>query len=69
MFNNELKKHNGVKMKSRGRNERDMVGLRKNEKGVSLIALVITIIVVLILAAIAFNNSTSTMLHQKYQNH
>ena len=48
-------------MKSKGRNERDMVGLRKNEKGVSLIALVITIIVVLILAAIAFNNSTSTI--------
>ena len=38
-----------------------MKRLRKNEEGVSLIALVITIIVVLIMAAIAFNNSTSTI--------
>ena len=38
-----------------------MKGLMKKEEGVSLIALVITIIVVLILAAIAFNNSTSTI--------
>ena len=48
-------------MKSLRKNERNKVRLRKNEKGVSLIALVITIIVVLILAAIAFNNSTSTI--------
>ena len=40
---------------------KDMVGLRKNEKGVSLIALVITIVVVIILAAIAFNSSTNTI--------
>ena len=33
----------------------------KSEKGVSLIALVITIIVILIMAAIAFNSSTSTI--------
>ena len=43
-----------------------MVGLRKNEKGVSLIALVITIIVVIILAAIAFNSSTSTIGRANY---
>ena len=35
--------------------------LRNNERGVSLIALVITIIVIIILAAIAFNSSTSTI--------
>ncbi len=35
--------------------------LRKNERGISLIALVITIIVIIILAAIAFNSSTSTI--------
>ncbi len=33
----------------------------RNKKGVSLIALVITIIVVIIMASIAFNNSTSTI--------
>ena len=49
------------RMKKMKRNERDMVRIKKNEEGVSLIALVITIIVVLILAAIAFNNSTSTI--------
>ena len=38
-----------------------MVRIRRREEGVSLIALVITIIVVLILAAIAFNSSTSTI--------
>ena len=38
-----------------------MERLRKNEEGVSLIALVITIIVVIIMASIAFNNSTSTI--------
>ena len=43
-----------------------MVVLRKNEKGVSLIALVITIIVVIILAAIAFNSSTSTIGRANY---
>ena len=43
-----------------------MVGLRKNEKGVSLIALVITIIVVIVLAAIAFNSSTSTIGRANY---
>ena len=43
-----------------------MVGLRKNEKGVSLIALVITIIIVIILAAIAFNSSTSTIGRANY---
>ncbi len=43
-----------------------MVGLRKNKKGVSLIALVITIIVVIILAAIAFNSSTSTIGRANY---
>ena len=35
--------------------------LRKCERGISLIALVITIIVIIILAAIAFNSSTSTI--------
>ena len=35
--------------------------LRRNERGISLIALVITIIVIIILAAIAFNSSTSTI--------
>ena len=35
--------------------------LKKNERGISLIALVITIIVIIILAAIAFNSSTSTI--------
>ena len=35
--------------------------LRGNERGISLIALVITIIVIIILAAIAFNSSTSTI--------
>ncbi len=35
--------------------------LRNSERGVSLIALVITIIVIIILAAIAFNSSTSTI--------
>ena len=35
--------------------------LRCNERGISLIALVITIIVIIILAAIAFNSSTSTI--------
>ena len=49
------------KVKRLEKNERDKVGLKKSERGVSLIALVITIIVVLILAAIAFNNSTSTI--------
>ena len=43
-----------------------MVVLRKNKKGVSLIALVITIIVVIILAAIAFNSSTSTIGRANY---
>ena len=38
----------------------------KNQKGVSLIALVITIIVVIILAAIAFNSSTSTIEKANY---
>ena len=38
-----------------------MERLRKNDEGVSLIALVITIIVVIIMASIAFNNSTSTI--------
>ena len=38
-----------------------MVRIKRREEGVSLIALVITIIVVLILAAIAFNSSTSTI--------
>ena len=38
-----------------------MLSIRRREEGVSLIALVITIIVVLILAAIAFNSSTSTI--------
>ena len=35
--------------------------LRRNERGISIIALVITIIVIIILAAIAFNSSTSTI--------
>ena len=35
--------------------------VRKCERGISLIALVITIIVIIILAAIAFNSSTSTI--------
>ena len=35
--------------------------LRSNERGISLIALVITIIVIIILAAIAFNSSTGTI--------
>ena len=35
--------------------------LRRNGRGISLIALVITIIVIIILAAIAFNSSTSTI--------
>ena len=35
--------------------------LRNSERGISLIALVITIIVIIILAAIAFNSSTSTI--------
>ena len=43
-----------------------MVVLRKNKKGVSLIALVITIIVVIILAVIAFNSSTSTIGRANY---
>ena len=38
----------------------------REEKGVSLIALVITIIVVIILAAIAFNSSTSTIARANY---
>lgn len=38
----------------------------REEKGVSLIALVITIIVVIILAAIAFNSSTSTIERANY---
>ena len=45
---------------------KDMVGLRKNEKGVSLIALVITIVVVIILATTAFNSSTSTIGRANY---
>ena len=40
--------------------------LRMNERGISLIALVITIIVIIILAAIAFNSSTSTISKANY---
>ena len=40
--------------------------LKKNERGISLIALVITIIVIIILAAIAFNSSTSTISKANY---
>ena len=35
--------------------------LRNNERGISLIMLVITIIIIIILAAITFNSSTSTI--------
>ena len=40
--------------------------LKKNERGISLIALVITIIVIIILAAIAFNSSTNTISKANY---
>ena len=40
--------------------------LKKNERGISLIALVITIIVIIILATIAFNSSTSTISKANY---
>ena len=40
--------------------------LKSNERGISLIALVITIIVIIILAAIAFNSSTSTISKANY---
>ena len=40
--------------------------LKRDERGISLIALVITIIVVIILAAIAFNSSTSTIGRANY---
>ena len=40
--------------------------LKRNERGISLIALVITIIVIIILAAIAFNSSTSTISKANY---
>ena len=54
-----------MKYTNKIRNEVDLrmkcFELRNNERGVSLIALVITIIVIIILAAIAFNSSTSTI--------
>ena len=42
---------------------------RKRQKGVSLIALVITIIVVIILAAIAFGTSTRTISNANYSDY
>ena len=42
--------------------------MKRNERGVSLIALVITIIVIIILAAIAFSSSTRTITEANKSN-